>query len=555
MIKQLVVKNVAIIEDLNITFDPNMTVICGETGAGKSLIIDSISLLLGARSDQSIIRYGEDMATVLGVFDYQNKNIDEILEQNSIPVCDVLTIYREINLKSRNIIKVNGVNVNMLTLKQISSYLADIHVQHDTFRLINKDTYLSFIDDMNDKDFVRLYNDYQIKYSKYNDLLKEIDEIKKNNKLSEEKLEYLIYEKKELDSLDLYPDKDKELEEKIEKLSNYDKIYTSLNEAYQNMENEYFSLDNIYNAYKALDNIASYDKEYLTDKDIIFDAYSNLLDVKGDLFNKIESLDFNQDELNSMQDMLHEIEVCKTKYKKTLQELIEEKKKIEDLIALNEDFDEFMKSKEKELTKAYNTLYESALLIRKHRIEEALKIEKSIEKECKDLELKDCRFKIAFNELNSSNVEFFETGIDEVDFMVSLNKGEPLKPLQKTASGGELSRIMLAFKTYFAKKSNLSLMIFDEIDSGVSGDAARMIAEKMKSISKYFQVIAITHLPAVSAIADNQILITKSVNNERTTTSYKKLNNDERVEEIAKMIGGTTLTKAFIDVAREMLKK
>ncbi len=555
MIKQLVVKNVAIIEDLNITFDPNMTVICGETGAGKSLIIDSISLLLGARSDQSIIRYGEDVATVLGVFDYQNKNIDEILEQNSIPVCDVLTIYREINLKSRNIIKVNGVNVNMLTLKQISSYLADIHVQHDTFRLINKDTYLSFIDDMNDKDFVRLYNDYQIKYSKYNDLLKEIDEIKKNNKLSEEKLEYLIYEKKELDSLDLYTDKDKELEEKIEKLSNYDKIYTSLNEAYQNMENEYFSLDNIYNAYKALDNIASYDKEYLTDKDIIFDAYSNLLDVKGDLFNKIESLDFNQDELNSMQDMLHEIEVCKTKYKKTLQELIDEKKKIEDLIALNEDFDEFMKSKEKELTKAYNTLYESALLIRKHRTEEALKIEKSIEKECKDLELKDCRFKIAFNELNSSNVEFFETGIDEVDFMVSLNKGEPLKPLQKTASGGELSRIMLAFKTYFAKKSNLSLMIFDEIDSGVSGDAARMIAEKMKSISKYFQVIAITHLPAVSAIADNQILITKSVNNERTTTSYKKLNNDERVEEIAKMIGGTTLTKAFIDVAREMLKK
>ncbi len=554
MLKKLVVKNVAIIEDLNIEFDPNMTVICGETGAGKSLIIDSISLLLGARSDQSIIRYKEDSASVLGVFDYKSQNINDILEQNSIEICDDITIYREINLKSRNIIKINGTSVSMVILKQISQYLADIHVQHDTFRLINKDTYLSFVDDFSDKEFVKLYNDFQIKYSKYNDLLKEIDEIKKNNKLSEEKLEYLIYEKKELDALDLYKDKDKELEEKIEKLSNYDKIYTSLNEAYQNMENEYFSLDNIYNAYKALDTISSYDKEYSCDKDIIFDAYSNLLDVKGDLYNKIANLDFDQDELNQLQEMLHEIELCKTKYKKTLSELIIEKKKIEDLIALNEDFDEFMKSKEQELKKVYDTLYDSALKLRKYRIKEASKIEEAIESECRDLELKECRFKIMFNEIKD-DVLFFENGIDEIDFMISLNKGEPLKPLQKTASGGELSRIMLAFKTYFAKKSNLSLMIFDEIDSGVSGDAARMIALKMKSISKYFQVIAITHLPSVAAISDNQILISKSVNNERTTTSYKKLNDDERVEEIAKMIGGTALTKSFIDVAREMLKK
>lgn len=558
MLKRLVVKNVAIIEDLDIEFDPNMTVISGETGAGKSLIIDSISLLLGSRADQSFIRYGKESLSVLGVFDYKDENINQILEQNGIKVLDDITIYREINLKSKNIIKINGDVVSMVLLKTISSYLADIHVQHDTFRLINKDTYLSFIDDMSNKNFLKLYNDYMIKYFKYNDLLKEIKEISLNNKLSKEKLEYLMYEKKEIDALNLYQNKDIELEEKINKLSNYDKIYQSLNEAYQNMENEYFSLDNIYNSYKALDDIANYDKEYLKNKDVVYDAYSNLLDVKTNLYNMISGLDFDPQELDLLQEELHEIEACKTKYKKSLDELIEEVKKINDLIALNENYDDFIASKEKELKKSYDTLFDAGLKIREYRMKEASKIEKEIENECRDLELKECRFNIVFNEVFKSDIKdgsiFLENGIDEVNFMISLNKGEPLKPLEKTASGGELSRIMLAFKAYFAKKSNLSLMIFDEIDSGVSGDAARMIALKMKNIASYHQVISITHLPAVAAISDNQILISKNVVDGRTYTSYKKLNEDERVEEIAKMIGGTTLTKSFIDVAREMLK-
>ena len=559
MLKKLTVKNIAIIEDLTIDFKDKMTVLCGETGAGKSLIIDSISLLLGARADSDIVRYGEEKAYITGVFDYKNKNIDNILESLGIERKNELTIYREISLNGRNIIKVNSFNVTVQTLKNIASYLADIHVQHDTFRLINPDTYLSFIDNMDDLEFLDSYNKYKLNLMKYKNKLKEFSELKQRHEISESRLEFLEYERDEIEALDLYENKDLELEEKISKLSNYDKIYKSLNEAYQNLENEYFSLDNIYNSYKAMDTIASYDKEYNQNKDIIFDAYSNLLEAKSSIYKNIESLDFDEDELNTLEEELHKINEVKNKYTKTVSELIEELSKIKTLIMLEEDYDKVIEEKLKEIKDIYDITYDSAINLRNKRVSYSKEIEKNIENECKDLELNDCRFEITFNEVLKGDILddkiFLDDGIDNVCFMISLNKGEPLKPLHKTASGGELSRIMLAFKSYFAKRQNLSLMVFDEIDTGVSGNAAREIARKIKNISNYSQVLCITHIPVVAALADTQLLISKNYKDGRTTTNIKELNIDERTEEIAKMMGGCALSLYLIEAARKMLEK
>ena len=559
MLKRLSVKNIAIIEDLTIDFSSGMTVLCGETGAGKSLIIDSISLLLGARADSDMIRYGESKAYIEGIFTYDNPKINEILKSNGINVNDNITIYREMSMNGRNIIKVNEANVTVQLLKNIALYLADIHVQHDTFRLINPDTYLSFLDNPDKEDFINAMNDYILKMTKYKEALSLLNDLKNRHKASAERLEFLVYERDELEALDLYEGKDDKLNEDISKLLNHDKIFRSLNEAYQNLESEYFSLDNIYNAYKALDDISEYDSEYNSNKDIVFDAYSNLTEVKSALYKAIDSLDYDEDELNNLQEELHKIEEVKAKYKKSIPELISELENIKLEISLNEEYDSLIEEKMKELTKLYDLAYDSGLKLHKIREANAKIIEKSIVSECKDLDLSDCRFEIIFNKIEKKDVLdstiFLPNGLDMVDFMISLNKGEPLKPLHKTASGGELSRIMLAFKSYFAKVENLSLMVFDEIDTGVSGNAAMQIGKKIRNISEYSQVLCITHLPAVAAMADTQLMISKSYEGGRTTTKIQLLDFDSRVVELAKMIGGSTLSSYFIEVAKEMLKK
>jgi DNA repair protein RecN (Recombination protein N) len=559
MLKKLMVKNIAIIEDIQIEFQEGMTVLSGETGAGKSLIIDSISLLLGARADSDLIRYGENKAYIEGIFDYKNPKINELLTSYGIEIRENITIYRELSLNGRNIIKVNDTTINNQLLKNISLFLADIHVQHDTFRLINPDTYLSFIDNYDDESFLNAFNLYQLNLSKYKTALSEFRELENKHNISKERLEYLTFEAEELEALNLAKDKDLELEERISKLSNYDKIYKSLNEAYQNMESEYFSLDNIYNAYKALDDIKEYDKEYLENTNVIFDAYSNLLEAKSFIYKALDSLDYDEEELNTLEEELKEINDVKKKYNKTLDELIKELEDIKLEISLNNDYDNVIKEKKKELEVLYNKTYDSAISLRDLRKKNALDIEKNIEDECHDLDLSDTKFKVAFNEVEKgdylNSLIFNDNGIDTVDFMISLNKGEPLKPLNKTASGGELSRIMLAFKSYFSRRANLSLMVFDEIDTGVSGNAAHEIALKMKNIAKTSQVLCITHIPAVAAMGDNQILIKKEFKNDRTTTSIKVLKPDERILEIAKMMGGSQLSSYFIEASRKMLEE
>lgn len=558
MLTEITVKNFAIIEDINVKFNKNMTVLTGQTGAGKSLIIDAIGLVLGARADLDMIRHGFNESVVTAVFTDLGEDVLSVLNNFGIKESNELTITRTISNSSKSSIKVNDTNITLQQLKQIGLFLGDIHVQHDTYRLINKDTYLSFLDDFKNKTFLNVYNDYQLKRVKYFSDLKKYQEcLKKNNDLNS-KIDFLIFQKEELTALGLEVDLDKKLESEIEKLSNFDKIFSNLNEAYVLLSDDNLKLDNLYEAANNLKKVADFDPLYSENSQNLFDAYYLIDDVVSYLYKAKDQLDFDPNYLDELNSKLHEINKIKEKYKMTNNELIDYLDKITLELDLITNYEEAMATLEANLKKSFDILVQSALKLRDYRMREAKKCEKELVKECIDLDLENTRFEIVFNEVNFNDIYlsnlFLENGVDLVDFNVSFNVGEPLKPLSKVASGGELSRLMLAFKTIYLNKNHLSFMIFDEIDSGVSGLTARKIALKMHEISKKTQVLAITHLPQVACIADTHLYISKEEENKRTKTSVKALTYEEKVTEIAIMISGLELSSSILDTARKMIE-
>ena len=358
--------------------------------------------------------------------------------------------------------------------------------------------------------------------------------------------------------MELYPNIDKELEEEISKLENYDKISSNLIEAYNNLEsNDFSALESIYDAAKNLDKISGYDSKYAEFNEKLMDTYYISSEIKDEIRKEIDSLDYDEEELNIKQEKLNNITKAKDKYKKTVDELIEYYNKISLDISMVNNYDEVLKEKKEDLINKYNILIKNAKDLHDYRIKIAKKMEESIIKECIDLDLNNTLFEINIkNEpcddpFNKSI--FMPRGIDNVEFLVSFNKGESKRPLNKVASGGEASRIMLAFKAFFVNNTDVSVMIFDEIDTGVSGITAKKIANKMYEISKSIQVICITHLPQVAAKGDYHKFIYKEEINNRTYTKAIDLNEDKRIEEIATMLSGDTLSIYAIEHAKELL--
>lgn len=557
MLSEIKVKNFAIIEDIEVKFNSNMTVLTGQTGAGKSLIIDAISLVLGARADLDMIRYGESESTISARFNNLSSFTKEAINNLGYQIEDEIIINRTISNSGKNSIKVNGVSVTLNQLKQIGMFLGDIHVQHDTYRLINKDNYLSFLDDFKNKEFLTLYNNYQMKRLKYFDAIKKYNECLKKSVDLSNKLEFLTFQKEELEALTLEEDIDIKLENEIEKLSNFDKIFTSLNEAYQHLSDENLNLDSLYEAANYLSKVKEYDEEYQKGNETLLDAYYAIEEVKSYLYKAKDSLDFDPDYLDELNSRLYEINKVKEKYKLSVNELI---KYLEDItleLSLITNYDETIKILKDEIIKAHSELVKYATKLREYRMKSAKVCEKALVKECINLDLEHTKFEVIFNEIDFSDPLntsiFLENGVDIIDFYITFNVGEPLKPLNKVASGGELSRIMLAFKAIYLQKNPLSFMIFDEIDSGVSGVTARKIAKKMHEIAKDTQVLAITHLPQVACIADTQLYILKEEENKRTKTVVKELSYEERITEVAIMLSGLELSEGILQTAKTML--
>ena len=555
MIKKLAVKNFAIIEDITLEFSSGMTVLTGQTGAGKSLIIDTINLLLGARADTDMIRYEAKEAKIVGVFSNDEKLAD-IFNNNNIPTLDEITLERTIS-QTKSTIKINGVGVSLNVLKQVGNYLADLHIQNDTYSLFDKEKYLSLLDPVNDDKFNKLLNSYIEALYKYKSNLKDYEKVLSSKNKTLERLEFLEYEHEELDKLDLKENLDKELEEEINMLENYDKISSNLSECYNLLNSEESSLDNIYDSAKLLDKISEYKEEFKEYNEKLLDSYYIIDEIRMNISKELENLDFDEEEFNLKQERLNDINKAKEKYKMSLDELIKYNEKIALEIDIATNYDEVLKEKELLVSETYQALVDKGIKLSDYRRKLALELEKNITKECKDLDLENTIFKVSFNEFKFDNPfddkYFLPTGIDDIDFLITFNKGEPLKPLYKVASGGEASRIMLAFKSYFSSKNNAKLMVFDEIDSGVSGVTALKIAKKMKDISKTIQVLAITHLASVAGIGDNHMFISKEEINGRTVTNVKLLDYDERVKEIATMINGDKISVYALEYAKELL--
>lgn len=558
MLKSLIVKNFAIIEDIHIDFKEGMTVLTGETGAGKSLIIDTISLLLGQRADTDMIRYGESKASITGVFSVVNPELKKLLERFGISNLDDLTIQREIYDTSKSTIKVNHTSVTLIMLKQIATLLADMHIQNDTFKLFNPETYLTMISPKNDSTYDTLLSEYVISYTKYMDAYKKYEHVLNGQKESLTQLEYLQYEKEELTNLNLEENLDVALTSEIAKLENHDKIFSSLTGAYACLEDQSSTLDQIYEASTYLKKIIDLDTIYQEYYEKVLDSFYILDEIKSNVRKLIDELDFNQDELNQKIERLNAIEKAKTKYKMSLHDLIQYLEDITLKIDMVQNYDELLAQSKKTLEENYQMISKTAKKLQNYRKKLAEQIEAGIMKECRDLDLEETNFKIQFKEIAFINPfhkdVFKENGVDEIEFMISFNKGEPLKPLHKVASGGEMSRIMLAFKSYFSAISNLSFMVFDEIDTGVSGATAKKIALKMKAISKYNQILCITHLPQVASIGDYHIHIFKELKNDRTTTHYRYLDLEDRTKEIAMMLSGDKMSLYALEHAKALLE-
>lgn len=554
MLRELKVKNFAIIEDIEIKFNDGLTVLTGETGAGKSLIIDCIGLLLGERAASEMIRQGEDKAVVTGIFDNQTQLLKAALEKANVPEKDgLIEISRTIST-TKNIVKINDASVTLGDLKNIMALIADIHQQFDMVKLFNNENYLAMVDGFNQR-LVKQYLDKYLagfallkeQYNSYQALVKRIDEFNHN----QEEYEYAY---NELKALDLKEGEEEEIESEISLLENYDKIYALLMESKELMDGN--ALSDTYQIKENITKLASYQSEYEEYVSRLDNAYYELEDIFDDIKKKADRLNYDPTRLDNLIERSHTINSLKKKYAKSFNELIAYQNELAELLKYKEDYSILLKEEKDKLASIYNETYIAAMDLHKVRESIGNSIAKDLEKTLSDLAL-NCRFNVVISNKEKSedfNLSIFnENGIDEVEFYIETNIGEGLKPLAKVVSGGELSRVMLAIKLLYIKSQKISTIIFDEIDTGISGDVASKVAKKIKELSYNHQVITITHLPQVACLSEHHIRISKSVVNKRTYTSIKELSLDEKIYEIASLISSGKVTEKQLEYAKEMI--
>ena len=553
MLKKLSVKNFAILEDIEINFYDGLTILTGETGAGKSLIIDSISLLLGERASVEMIRNGEDKAIISGVFSFRNIYLKSYLDKLDIPHDNEIEIVRVIS-PSRSYIKINNVVITLNDLKVVAHYLADIHLQFDMTKLLNKENYIEIVDGFR-KETIEEYkskyleslNNLKEENNRFLDLTKRVNEIKANQEQYE-------YDLKELKSLNLQPHEEDTIKERISFLKNYDKIYSLIKESEQIIDHD--SLNDLYQIKERLKELSRYLNEYNDLYERVNNAYYEIEDIYEIINKKNRYFDYDPKDLEDLENRLSSISILKKRLNKSFDELIDYQIELENILAHQEDSDVLLKEAKDKLVKAYNDAYTAGLDLSEVRKATGKSIEKDSEKNLLDLGLKSVFEARVIPNKKSDDVDlsiFKEDGIDDVDFYIETNIGEGLKPLAKIVSGGEVSRIMLAFKALMIKANKVETVIFDEIDTGISGEIASKVAHKIYEISLTSQVISITHLPQVAALSKNHLKISKEIKNKRTYTSIKYLNLDEKIYEIASLISGGKVSEKQLEYAKELV--
>lgn len=551
MLEKLYVNNFALIDELEVDFGPGLNVLSGETGAGKSIIIGSLNFVLGGKADKDIIKTGCDMTEVSALVSVDNEELRAELENCDVAVDDdnYVLIKRTFNRNGKSLCKINGKTATVSMVKEISAFLVDIHGQHDHQSLLNSKSHIIMLDRLCGNKLDKELEKLGVLYKEYRDISKRLKEIDINDKDIQDKIELYTYQINEIESAGLKAGEDEILAERRNILLNSVRLQGYVNDCLDLLyRNENSAIESIGNAIDNLSSISEIDESQEKVLESLNDAYAIIEDVVKSVRLYEDSMDSDPNELDEVEQRLQTIYELKNKYGNTIEKILtysdsvsEKLNIIENSEAMALEYSEKKKMLEQKIRKICGNISD----IRKGVGKSA---EKRIIQILKDLSMENADFKIDITEKEG----FDENGFDNVEFLISANRGEKLKPLSKIASGGEMSRVMLAIKNVLADVDNIDTFVFDEIDTGISGRTAQKVAEKMLTAAKGHQILCITHLPQIAAMADKNYLIEKSSEGERTFTNIVELSDEKVYNELARLIGGAEITKATLEAAKEM---
>lgn len=549
MLQNLHVKNLALIDEVEVDFGPGLNILTGETGAGKSIILGSVNLALGGRYNADMLRKGARFGLVELMFSIENQELIRQLEEMDIFPEDGMLILSRKLMEGRSVSKINGETVQMATLKAVSAILIDIHGQHEHQSLLYKKNHLAIVDAFAGEETKKQKEKVAETWQQYKGKIRELSEAGTNGSERAKELAFLKFEVDEIVRAELKEHEDEELESCYRRMCNGKKIAQSVAECYQYTgEDGESASEKLGRALRTLSEAVDADEQLSQLYTQLADVDNLLNDFNHELAEYQKNCEFSDEEFYETEKRLNEINHLKTKYGNSYEEIMSYCKKQEERIGILENYDTYMQELEKSCEQLSQKYLELAGKLSALRQKKAKMLEKKIQKGLEDLNFEQVQFEIHFAEKK----EYAKDGIDDVEFRISLNQGQPVKPLTEVASGGELSRIMLAIKAVMADKDEIETLIFDEIDVGISGRTAQKVSEKMALIGKEHQVICITHLAQIAAMADRHFLIEKKTEDAVTRTQIYPLNEENSVEELARILGGARITDTVMQSAREM---
>lgn len=565
MLKELSIKNLAVVEAVRLSFRKGFHVLTGETGAGKSIIIDALSLIAGGRSSSELVRHGEDKAEIEALFEVPGGHpVWSTLTSLGIESGedDVLVIRREINAQGKSVSRINGQLVNLTMLKEAGEWLVNIHGQHEHQSLLKAEAHIHWLDLFGGPEIEKAKQAYQQAFDEYTSLFKQLQELRDTEKHTLQTQDLYRFQLEEISEAALKPGEDECLADEKRKLTSAEKLYQNANEAYEALYETGKGLEWVRKASQRLQDISSYDSAVLNPlSEQVQSAFYQLEDAAFQLRDYRDQIEFNPSRIDQIEERLDLIASLRRKYGDSVTDILSYYQKIQEELDLLDHKEEKLQELESRLNTIRGELAKLALRLSELRSKTGEKLAGEIEHELRDLHMERTQFRVSINRIedprgipiDGSIVKMTRSGCDQVEFLIAPNPGEPLRGLSKIASGGELSRIMLAMKSIFAKMDRIPVLVFDEVDTGVSGRAAQAIAEKMALLSAGCQVFSITHLPQVACMADVHFLISKAVEGERTFTRVQDLDEQARAGELARMLGGVEITETTLHHAKEML--
>ncbi|MEJ7540706.1 DNA repair protein RecN [Staphylococcus intermedius] len=554
MLQSLSIKQFAIIDTLDVQFSDGLTVLSGETGAGKSIIIDAIGQLIGMRASSEFVRHGEKKAIIEGIFDIDDaKDAIRQLESLGIDINeDFLIVKREIFRSGKSICRINNQTVTLQDLRQVMQALLDIHGQHETQSLLKQKYHVELLDRYADSEYTKELQQYAQSYQQHQEKIKELEALESADQALLQRLDLMKFQYDELKEAHLKEGEIEQLETDIKRIQNSENLSLALNAAYLTLTDEHAITDRLYTLSTELHNVNQILPETFEKlKEEVDQFYYTLEDAKHQIYEEINQTEFDEHYLNELESRMNLLNNLKRKYGKDISDLMTYQEKIADEINKIENYEESTSKLREEIQQLSQQVQEDGQKLSKARRIVARQLRDRIVNEIQYLQMKDANLEISFKPYETPQKD----GLEHIEFLISPNKGEPLKSLNKIASGGELSRIMLALKSIFVRARGQTAILFDEVDSGVSGQAAQKMAEKMKDIAAVIQVICISHLPQVASMSDHHLYISKHEKDDRTTTTVRELTGDARIDEIARMISGATVTELTRQNAKEMIEQ